>query len=370
LVLVVEVTEADDGMCQVRLRVRDSGVGLDEATGERVFEPFEQGDSATNRRHGGTGLGLPIVRMLARLMGGDVSVRSRPGQGSEFRVELRLPAQGAQPLRTLARADTAAGRMWVLARNGPLGQGLCRRLERVGWSVELIPDVVTAIDRLRSGGVAQAPGCVLIAEDVLAPHSDVGSLRRCLPPGTSTVLLLRPDFDLGAVHGATDQRDMKVLVAPLVPADLYALFQSPGTPQPSIASPASPQRPEAAAQRFVLIVEDNPMNQIIAREMVAALGLTPVVVGSGQDALDSCQSMPPDLVLMDIQMPDMDGLETTRRLRALQAAGELRHFPIIALTAHAMASDRQASLEAGMDEHLTKPVQLETLRGVLGYWIR
>jgi CheY-like chemotaxis protein len=235
--------------------------------------------------------------------------------------------------------------------------------------VELIPDVVTAIDRLRSGGVTQAPGCVLIAEDVLAPHSDLASLRRWLPLDTAMTLLLRPDFDLGAVHGATDQRNIKVLVSPLVPADLYALFQPPGSPQPSVAGRPAPQRGEVTTQRFVLVVEDNPMNQIIAREMVAALGLTPVVVGSGQDALDSCQSMPPDLVLMDIQMPGMDGLETTRRLRALQAAGELRQFPIIALTAHAMASDRQASLDAGIDEHLTKPVQLETLRGVLGHWL-
>ena len=112
------------------------------------------------------------------------------------------------------------------------------------------------------------------------------------------------------------------------------------------------------------------MNQIIAREMVNALGMDPAIVASGEEAMASCQSIAPDLVLMDIQMPGMDGLETTRRLRALQAQGSLRQFPIIALTAHAMAADRQASLDAGMNEHLTKPIQLDQLRAVLQHWLR
>jgi len=112
--LIVEVGAAEAGACPVRLRVRDTGIGLDDATAARVFEPFEQGDSGTNRRHGGTGLGLSIVRMLARLMGGDVSVRSRPGLGSEFRVELRLAALAEQPLRALTAAGTLPGHAWVL----------------------------------------------------------------------------------------------------------------------------------------------------------------------------------------------------------------------------------------------------------------
>ena len=369
VLLIVEVQAADAGTCLVRLRVRDSGIGMPEATAARVFEPFEQGDSGTNRRHGGTGLGLSIVRMLARMMGGDVSVRSRPGLGSEFRVELRLPAQAEQPLQSLAAADTAHVRAWVLARNRALGEGLCKRLERIGWTTELMADVGVAIDRLRAAGPERAPQCVVIGEDALAPGTGIAALRRALPASAPLTLLLRPDFDLDAVHGVADQRNVRVVFAPLVPADLHALAH-PAERPPAAVHTTPLQLPAAAtAQRHVLVVEDNLMNQIIAREMVAALGLASVVVGSGEDALASCLSTPPDLVLMDIQMPGMDGMETTRRLRALQASGELRHFPIIALTAHAMASDRQASLEAGLDEHLTKPVQLETLRSVLERWL-
>jgi PAS domain S-box-containing protein len=369
VVLIVEVTAAEAGLCGVRLRVRDSGSGLDEATAARVFEPFEQGDSATNRRHGGTGLGLPIVRMLAHLMGGDVSVRSRPGLGSEFRVELRLAAHAQQPMRALAVVGAVGGHVWVLVRSHTLGRGLCRRLERIGLSADLMPDLATAIDRLQGGQAGRMPSCVVIGEDVLAARCDLGILRKALPRNVTMTLLLRPDFDLSTVHGATEQRDMKVLVAPVTPADLYTLVQPASAPAEATRSRPAPLAMTAATGRFVLVVEDNPMNQIIAREMVAALGLTPVVVGSGEDALASCRSTPPDLVLMDIQMPGMDGLETTRRLRALQAAGALRRFPIIALTAHAMASDRQASVDAGIDEHLTKPVQLEKLRSALERWL-
>ncbi len=367
VVLVVEVTGGDSGSAQVRLRVRDSGIGMTGATAERVFEPFEQGDSNTNRRHGGTGLGLSIVRMLARMMDGDVSVRSRLGLGSEFRVELQLPLQGEQPLRKLG-VPAAAGRGWLLMRSGPQGEGLRRRLERVGLLCELLPDLRAAIEPLTRPGAATAPDWVLIGEDALAPGTDFASLRRALPPGVPVTLLLRPDFDLRTVHGATGQRGVRVLIAPLVPAELHTLARHVDGPAPKPPRP-SPAARVKSATRHVMVVEDNLLNQIIAREMVAALGFEPVVVGSGDDALTSCQCMPPDLVLMDIQMPGMDGLETTRRLRALQAEGKLPHFPIIALTAHAMVSDAQASLAAGLDEHLTKPVQMDKLRSTLGRWL-
>ena len=372
ILLIVEVeggADATDGApCRVRLRVRDTGIGMDEATTARVFEPFEQGDPGLARRHGGTGLGLSVVRMLARLMGGDVSVRSRVGHGSEFRVEAQLTAERDQPLRALASTHPNTGHAWVLARDADYGAWVCRRFGRIGWSAEVVPGVGEAIELLEARP-GHGPGCVVIAEDTLSAGTDFERLRRGLRAAVPVTLLLRPDFDLGTVHAATERHQMKIAIAPLSPTDLYALLRANvpvarARPSPPLALPLPPD-----SQPSVLVVEDNLLNQIIAREMVAALGLRPAVVGSGEEAMLSCQSTPPDLVLMDIQMPGMDGLETTRRLRALQASGELRRFPIIALTAHAMGSDRQASLAAGMDEHLTKPVQLEQLRSVLSQWL-
>jgi PAS domain S-box-containing protein len=369
LIVAVEASVDDTEPCRVRLRVRDSGIGMDAGTVARVFEPFEQGDSGIDRRHGGSGLGLPVVQVLARLMGGHVSVRSRPGHGSEFRVELLLAAAPDQPLRARAAAAPARGHAWVLVRDAIHGDGICQRLARIGWSAEVLPDVAAAILRLR-GAPAEgaAPECVLIGEDSLGDDTDFERLRRDLPPGVPVTLLLRPDFNLGTVHAATERLQLRIAMAPLTPAELYSILTRDAVPaRVAAGAPPAPQQPKR--QCSVLVVEDNPMNQIIAREMVAALGLRPAVVGSGEEAVLSCRSTPPDLVLMDIQMPGMDGLETTRRLRALQDAGELRRFPIIALTAHAMASDRAASLAAGMDEHLTKPMQLEQLRRVLWQWL-
>ena len=369
ILLKVEVEDTADGApCRVRLRVRDDGVGMDEATAARVFEPFEQGDFGIARRHGGTGLGLSVVRMLARLMDGDVSVRSRPGKGSEFRVELRLAAEADQPLRALALAQPATGHAWMLSRDATYGEWLCKRVARLGWTAQALSGVDAAIAELQAQP-GQGPDCVVIAEDALGADTDFERLRRGLRATVPVTLLLRPDFELGTVHSATEHYQMRIAIAPLSPIDLRALLRhdapvARALPPSPLVLPLPPD-----AQPKVLVVEDNLLNQIIAREMVAALGLLPAVVGSGEEAMLSCQSTPPDLVLMDVQMPGMDGLETTRRLRALQASGALRPFPIIALTAHAMGSDRQASLAAGMDEHLTKPVQLEQLRSVLSRWL-
>ncbi len=370
VVLIVAVApgtahDAEAAPCTVRLRVRDTGAGMDESTTARVFEPFEQGDSGMARRHGGSGLGLSVVRMLARQMGGDVSVRSRPGEGSEFRVELQLGHAPEQPLRAGGKPALAVAHAWVLTGDAEHGSGLCERLARLGGTAEVLAGGLDAMRRL-DAGPAQPPGCLLIVEDALGKDIDFERLRRGLRAGTPVTLLLRPDFDLGTVHAATERWQVRIAIAPLTPADLHGLMR-PDVAPPRVVAP--PLRLPNDSQPSVLVVEDNLLNQIIAREMVAALGLRPAVVSSGEEAMLSCQSTPPDLVLMDIQMPGMDGLETTRRLRALQSAGALRRFPIIALTAHAMATDRQASLAAGMDEHLTKPVQLEQLRSVLSQWL-
>ncbi|HKX41997.1 MAG TPA: response regulator [Burkholderiaceae bacterium] len=362
VLLVLEVEALDAATCRVRIRMRDSGVGMDEATARKVFDPFEQADSSAARRHGGTGLGLSIVRLLAGMMGGDVTVRSTPALGSEFSVELHLATLPDQPLAEFCD-DDAGGHAWLLVRTAANGARLQKRLERLGWTSELMTEVRHAIERLEQSN-AVTPDCIVIAEDTIAPDTDFLRLRRGLPREVPITLLLRPDFDLGTVRGAAENAQLRVLIVPLTPADLYSLLQ-PETPGGTLPMPLAsvPVRPN------VLVVEDNPMNQIIAREMVSALGMEPAVVASGEEAMMSCQSAAPDLVLMDIQMPGMDGLETTRRLRALQADGSLRLFPIIALTAHAMAADRQASLEAGMNEHLTKPIQLDELRSVLQHWL-
>jgi PAS domain S-box-containing protein len=363
VVLTVAVEAGEPGACNVLVAVQDTGIGMDEATAQRIFDPFEQGDSGIARRHGGTGLGLSMVRLLAGLMGGRVSVKSRPGVGSVFEVGLQLVVRDEQPLAALAAAHTAPGHAWLVGRGGVSGRFIQARLERIGWSSELLSGIDAAIDELRIRGPRGAPGCIAIGGSALTPGADFPELYDRLPPGVPVTLLLRPDFDLQTVQSAAERPRVQVMIAPITAADLYALVRRGVGPARAEPAPGVMPKPN------VLVVEDNPINQIIAVEMVVALGMTALVVCNGEEAVTSCQQAAPALVLMDIQMPGMDGLETTRRLRRLQAEGRLQHFPIIALTSHAMPSDRDASLEAGMDEHLSKPIQLDRLRRVIEHWL-
>jgi len=353
--LVTQVLPQPQGRSLVRIQVQDSGAGMDEATRTRVFEPFEQGDTGPRRRHGGAGLGLSIARKLALLMGGELGVTSVAGQGSVFTAKLMLPPDAQAPW-----PDLEPGHAWLLCRSETLARWLQRRLERLGWNAEQLPDVAAALDRARRA--TRLPHSVVLADDGPIDAGELEALRRALPGPTRMTLLLRPDFQVEPLLERATRARVAVRLMPLTPADLRTIA-SPEDPEPG-PPPASPMRPGM----HVLVVEDNALNQLIAREMLMVLGMKVSVADSGEAALSACLREPPDLVLMDIQMPGMDGVETTRRLRALQAEGRLPAFPIVALTAHALASDRQSSLDAGMDEHLTKPMQFETLRTVLDQW--
>jgi signal transduction histidine kinase/CheY-like chemotaxis protein len=355
--LVTEVRAQPDGPWLLRIQVHDTGTGMDDATLERVFKPFEQGDNSARRQHGGTGLGLSLTRKLAALMAGRVTATSLPGRGSVFTVELRLAA-AAQP----AAAPHPPGHAWLVVRGATTSPWLPRRIERLGWTTELIPDLAQATQRARLGG--RLPDCVVLAEDGLDDSSDLEALRQALPDGTRVTLLLRPDFHQPVLLERAARSRMAVLLKPLTPAELRSVASAEARPAPARPEPSTPMRPGM----HVLVVEDNPLNQLVAREMLMVLGMKVSVAASGEEALAHCLEKAPDLVLMDIQMPGMDGVEATRRLRAMQADGSLPAFPIVALTAHALAADRQSSLDAGMDEHLTKPMQFESLRTVLDQW--
>jgi PAS domain S-box-containing protein len=370
--VLAEVTAEPAGECRVRVEVHDSGSGLDQSAQQRVFRPFEQGDDSMKRSHGGAGLGLSISRMLARLMGGDVRVRSQTGKGSVFTLTLMLPMAAVQPLLT-STDDTPApsGHAWLLYADAKAGEWTQRRLARFGWSSEFVSSVSDAVALATERGPFGAPDSVIIAESALSGSSDLAALRGALPKSTPMSLLLWPDSPLKAARRTAERIGVSLLQMPLTPTDMRALLRPLVRPEPlpSKRIRTSLGKPTLAAAPRVLVVEDNLVNQIIAQEMVSALGVRVEVVSSGEEALVRCQARAPDLVLMDIQMPGMDGLETTRRLRVMQAAGGMARFPIVALTAHALEADRQASMDAGMDDHLTKPIEVDRLREVLGLYL-
>ncbi|WP_280152875.1 PAS domain-containing hybrid sensor histidine kinase/response regulator [Piscinibacter sp. XHJ-5] len=359
--LSAQVVPAGPDRCVATLRVEDSGPGIAPGQLARLFDAFEQGDTSATRRHGGTGLGLSIARGLAQAMGGDIAAQSTPGAGATFTVTLPLGrADDPDPL-----PDPASGHAWLVYRRELAAELMQQRLERKGWTSLLFPGVPEAIAQARLLPPERKPALAMLPEHVLDADADLRTLRSVLPD-THIVLLVRVDWLNTRFERLARELGMPLMLLPLTPRDLK-LVTGGDRLRPAAPSEPAPHTPNAQAP--VLMVEDNEVNRMIGDEFLRALGLPTRVVASGEEALAACAQEPPSLVLMDLQMPGMDGFETARRLRAMQDDGRLPPFPIVALTAHALESDAVRSRAAGMDGFLSKPIMLESLRGELARWL-
>jgi CheY-like chemotaxis protein len=225
----------------------------------------------------------------------------------------------------------------------------------------VIYGVANALDRARQPG-AVLPDALVIAEQALEPHTDLRAVRAVLPDACLH-LLIRPDWHAPLLAEQAQIARIGILVAPLTPAQLRRL----GMPHPAMLA-RDPNTAESAGSE-VLLVEDNSVNQMLGQEFLRQLGLRARVAADGHEAIAACLERAPALVLMDVQMPHMDGLQATRELRALQTAGRWRGCPIVALTAHAGDDERRACQAAGMNAMLTKPLSIETLRAELAKWL-
>jgi PAS domain S-box-containing protein len=348
------------------VEIEDTGPGLPPDRAARVFDEFVQGDASPTRVHGGAGLGLTIARQLARRMGGDITLRTAPGQGCVFTLSLRLAA-AADPDPLPAGPP---GHAWLLYRQPAIAVWLQRRIERLGWTAEILPGVAEAVVRARDPAPTRLPALVVAAEHVLDDQTDLEGLHQALPQARIS-LLIRPDWDRPALEARASALGCRLDVMPLTPRDLRLMTALPALPaaRPP-AAPAALAAPSAAVatDRHVLVVEDNAVNRLIAEEFLRALGVPVRSVEDGEEAVRACHAHPPALVLMDLQMPVMDGLTATRTLCERQRAGALPPFPIVALTAHARSADADACREAGMSGYLTKPLLLDTLRDELSRW--
>jgi signal transduction histidine kinase/DNA-binding response OmpR family regulator len=346
-VRVTARASAHDG--QLQIVVEDTGIGIPEERMQHLFEPFVQLDSGHARMYGGTGLGLALVRSLTRLHGGSVDVASVVGEGSHFTVSLPLGLQQPESEAEGAGEQPGnSGRTAVIVEDDADAADQMERYLRV-----LGPDDIRRSDAAAAvQTIAEAQPCVVILDILLGTDtgwSILGKLKASPETRSIPVIVVSvvDDPSRGAAMGAA-----AYLIKPIRFAEFAGRLRHV---LPHLR--ATPVRPASAA-RTILLADDNESNITVVRDYLESRGYVIDVARDGLEAVEQAEAMRPDAVLMDVQMPLLDGLSAIRRIRGIEA---LAHVPIIALTALAMSGDREKCLAAGADEYLAKPVSLKTL---------
>ncbi|MGQ0720336.1 MAG: response regulator [Candidatus Eiseniibacteriota bacterium] len=363
----------EEGRAHLVLEVKDTGIGIDADKLEMIFEKFTQADGSTTRLYGGTGLGLSISRELAEMMGGTLTAESRRGEGSTFRLRIALPIVEAAP--AAVPTPHAGGRALVLDPSPLSRTVLAELLGQLGVAVD---EAASAEDLVRILASAHTPAWRwILAEitDANAASEIAGSVRERygeIAPTLIAVTRLGSGADRLQLleHGFQG-----LIMKPVRPSRLPDLLEKARggalevpkvsrRPHPSTSLSRPPSG--TARQIRILVAEDNVVNQRVAQGMLEKMGCRVEIAGDGREALARVAAECPDLVFMDCQMPVMDGYAAAREIRRLQAPA--RDVPIIAMTAHAMAGDREKCLEAGMSDYVAKPVRIAAVREAIEKW--
>ncbi|MBE0620617.1 MAG: response regulator [Burkholderiales bacterium] len=355
---------------RLRFEVSDTGIGIDQDGQSRIFDAFSQADGSTTRRYGGTGLGLTICKQLATLFGGEIGVSSQSGKGSTFWISLPFEKQpaGAAPAPAAPPARLRDVRLLVVDDNATNRDILCDELRAMGMRADSAPGGAGALDMLYSAA-GRDPYQIAIL-DMHMPVMDGLELAQCIrrDPALKGLKLVMLSSVVREVH-TQRLRDLRVsrwLTKPVSQQQLrecmLQLLEDERNAPGGAGAQEAARLAGAGRNLRVLLAEDNPVNQQVAVAMLEALGCTCDVVANGIEALEAIARERYDAVLMDCQMPVMDGFETTRRLREQETASGAARLPVIALTAHALEGHREQCLAAGMDRYLSKPYTQEQLR--------
>jgi signal transduction histidine kinase/DNA-binding response OmpR family regulator len=375
--LLAETTDSS----LVRFEVQDTGIGIEPDVRSRLFQPFSQADGSTSRRYGGTGLGLAISKRLVELMGGEIGLDSAPSWGSTFwftvpfgRAHVRLGE--IAPAATL---QVEGRRVLVVDADHEARSAMLEQVTAWRMKAEAAPTAEAALALLRTAADAGRPYSLAIVDQRL-PDLDGAALARTVR--ADTTLAVTRVILLQALHEHRDGAGYRsagvaaALVRPVPPSQLFdtvtrVLCDVQGATRASsiVASAgwSASERSEAASTAPILVVEDNPINQQVACGWLRKLGYRADVAANGFEALEALERIPYAAILMDCQMPEMDGFEATAAIR--RSEGTARHTPVIAMTANAMQGDRERCLDAGMDDYLPKPVRLEDLDAALRRWL-
>lgn len=373
----------------ITVRVEDTGPGIPEDKLEAVFEKFAQVDSSSTRRHEGTGLGLAIASRLVELMGGTMGVESTPGKGSTFWFTLTLDIDSAEARPRPIPIDVSGARVLAVDDNPINRDILLEQLRSWGFDCAAVSggEMAMAFVR-RSAELGAAVDCIVL--DYQMPDMNGAEVARRLkadPASAAIPIVLLTSVDQSetgrlVAEGVISQQLNKPARSSALLEALVAAMQAAkaATDQPAETPPQPAPRPrlvadgeKAAAPRTssapldVLVAEDNEVNQLVFSQVLDQLGLTYRIASNGRTAVKMHRALQPRLVLMDVSMPEMNGLEATAAIReAERALG--RHTPIIGITAHALTGDREKCLEAGMDDYLSKPISPQKLSAKIDQW--
>ena len=361
----------------LRISVNDTGIGLAEEEQARLFKPFEQADGSITRKYGGTGLGLVICQRFVRMMGGDLEVRSEPGKGSTFSFSLALPYR---PVRHAWDDPDPAGaeRLLVVDDCEAARTILQDILIRFGFRVDAVASGQEALDCLVRAAQADTPYSLVLLDWKMPGMNgmEVADSIHKLPLESIPHLLMISAHGLEAYREKGENLHFAgFLVKPVNPVTLWsAILKVLGkSAAPPLLADMDGAGNGGLSQRRgarVLLVEDNEINQEVASSLMERMGMSVTLAENGLNAVNACKARTFDIIFMDIQMPVMDGLEAARRLRAQEAEDGAGPTPIIAMTAHAMREDREKSRDAGMDDHITKPIDPDMLARILIKWVK
>jgi signal transduction histidine kinase/ligand-binding sensor domain-containing protein/DNA-binding response OmpR family regulator len=371
VVLDVSMVEASPESALLKFAVRDTGIGIPPGKLDSLFQPFTQVDASTTRRFGGSGLGLSISQRLAALMGGTVGVESKAGKGSTFWFTARLGTHLRTEHLQAPAADITGLRILVVDDNQTNHRVLAGMLDRCACLHEHATSGQAALALLRQAAAAGAPFRLALL-DMMMPGMDGEALGEAIQADErlrGTILVMLTSMGTRGDASRLQNRFAAYLTKPIREAQFRAcLMMLAGRSPADAATLGLVTRHtirEAGRRLRVLLAEDNRTNQKVATIMLERLGHEVLVASNGVEAVQALQGDRFDLVLMDVQMPEMDGFEATRRIRDPQSGVTDPHVPIIAMTAHAMKGDRERCLEAGMDAYLAKPIKPSDLKDIL-----
>lgn len=376
--IVVRVVRCDDEHATSRIRlhfeVRDTGIGIEAEIIPRLFQSFEQADSSTTRRYGGSGLGLAISQRLVTLMGGTIGVQSEAGKGSTFWFELDLQPGTTRAPALLVQPELAGRRLLVVDDHGYARQVIASMLRGFGFRVEEVASGEAALVAIGRADAAADPYHAAFIDWRMPGLDGIETARRL------AAMPLRGQRPRPLMVTANGREDVlregerngfeAMLLKPVSPSVLFDATMRVLAAGPDSAEPRAHRRATGPGwslpQCRVLLVEDNEINREVAMHLLQQAGISPDTAGNGAEALQCLAVQAYDLVLMDMQMPVMDGFEATRKIRANP---RLAGLPVVAMTANALPEDRERCLAAGMNDHIAKPIRPEAFFATVHHWL-